>query len=166
MGKYIRGNVDDEVVLTTLGAKSANKADMGSSVNERTLVSSIVAMYTMSAFTKSTGDGPIMVGIAHSDYTVAEIEQWIESTGSWNEGDQVSQEIGKRKIRQVGIFENPVDEAASVRLNDGKAVKTKLNWILLQGQTLAVWGYNLGSSPLATTAPIVAIQGHANLWPR
>ncbi len=166
MGRYMRGIVDDDVTLTTLGAKSATGNSFDNVVNERTLISSIVARYSMIAFTKSTGDGPIMVGLAHGDYSSTEIEEYIENTGSWNEGDKISQERARRKIRIVGIFENPEDEAATAVLNDGKAIKTKLNWILNQGVTVTLWAYNMGTSPLATTAPIVQVEGHANLWPR
>ncbi len=166
MGKYLRGVVDEEVALTTLAAKTLTSASFDNVVNERTLVSSVVARYSMTAFTKSTGDGPIMVGLAHGDYSNTEIEEFIENQGSWNEGDKIARERGARQIRMVGIFENPADEAESVVLNDGKPIKTKMNWILNQGITLKLWAYNLGTSALATTAPIVQAEGHANLWPK
>ncbi len=166
MGKYIRGDMDEQLALSTLAAKTAVKGNFDQTVNERTLVSSVVATWALSEFTKSTGDGPILVGLAHSDYSAAEIEAVIENTASWDEGDKVAQEIGKRLVRRVGIFNTPDDEAQTVTLNDGKPIKTKLNWILLQGQTLSHWAYNLGTSALATTSPTLNTQGHANLWPR
>ncbi len=168
MGKYLRGVVDNSLSLTTLGAKTAAKVNFDNTVNERTLVSSVVARYSLREFTPGTDDGPIMVGLAHSDYTATEIEEYIENTGSWNEGDKVALEVGKRQIRIVGIFSTPASGAAqaAVALNDGKPIKTKMNWIVNQGQTVAVWGYNLGASALATTVPVLQIEGHANLWPR
>ncbi len=107
-----------------------------------------------------------MVGIAHSDYSDAEIQAVIDQTLSWNEGDKVGQEVAKRLVRRIGQFGQPGDSLAPVVLNDGKEIKTKLNWILLQGQTLKLWAYNLGTGAVATTTPIVTAQGHANLWPR
>lgn len=166
MSKYIKGNVDERLVLTTLAARTLQGVDFAETVNERTRVSSIRAAYSMDSFTQGTDDGPVMVGIAHSDYTDAEIEQVIEAVQSWNEGDKIAQEVGARLVRTIGIFENPSSATASVWLNDGKPIKTKLNWTLNQGQTLRLWAYNLGQSAFATTAPIVYIQGHANLWPR
>ncbi len=50
--------------------------------------------------------------------------------------------------------------------NDGKAIKTKLNWIMTNGQGLNYWCYNLGTSVFATIDSNVNIRGHANLWPR
>ncbi len=166
MGRYIRGNVDEFNGLGTLAAKTVAAVPFDETVNGRTLVSSMVATHSMTAFTKSTGDGPIMVGVAHGDYTVAEIEEYLESTGSWDEGNLIDQETSKRKIRRIGKFENPIDEAAVAVLNDGKPIKTKLNWILNDGATLQYWAYNLGTSALATTSPIVNAEGHVNLWPR
>ncbi len=166
MGKYIRGRVDEELTMTTLAAKTLVSTIFASTVNERTLVSSIVARWSLRDFTPGSMDGPIMVGVAHSDYSDSEIEEVIENTGTWNEGDLVSQEIGARKVRIIGIFENPSDASDAVVLNDGKPIKTKLNWILLQAQSLRLWGYNLGSSAFATTAPVTQCEGHANLWPR
>ena len=166
MGRYIRGDINEVLTLTTLGAGVLTSTNFDNVVNERTLVSSVVGTYSMTAFTKSTGDGPILVGIAHSDYSSAEIQEVIDATASWDEGDLVAREVGARKVRRIGIFDNPDDEAAVSVLNDGKPIRTKLNWILLQGQTLKLWSMNLGTSPLATTAPLVRVEGHANLFPK
>ncbi len=166
--RYLRGRVDESVNLGTLAAKTLVSAAFDETVNERTLISSVHAIWTMREYTPAAGDGPILVGLAHSDYTDAEIEEVIENAGSWNEGDKVSQEMAKRLVRQVGVFDADSGKTAAgiYTLNDGMPVKTKLNWILLQAQTLDLWSYNMGTSPLATTAPIVAIEGHANLWPQ
>ncbi len=167
LGQYLRGSVNENVVLTTLAATTVVASQFEETVNEKTFISSLVAKWSLANFTKAVNDGPIKVGVAHSDYTITEIEEWIENTGSWNQGDLVnSREIGKRLIREIGVFEAPVDAAAIVVLNDGKPIHTKLKWLLLQGQTLDLWAYNMGSSALATTAPIVACEGHANLWPK
>ncbi len=163
MGRYIRGNVDEELTIAGLTTRDVASVAFDETVNERTRVTSLVARYSIDDFTVIANAGPILVGIAHSDYSAAEIEEWIENTGSWNEGDLVAQEIGKRKIRQVGIFDASVGGDV---LNDGKAIKTKLNWILLQAQTLQVWAYNLGGASVATTTPSIHVEGHANLFPQ
>lgn len=120
----------------------------------------------MSDFTIGAGIGPFLVGIAHSDYTAAEVEAWIEQTQSWNEGDLIGQEIAKRKIRIVGTFHNFGDAATTFTLNDGKPIATKLGWILIQSQQLSLWAYNLGTAAVATTVPTVNVQGHVNLFPQ
>ncbi len=166
--RYLRGTIDENLSLGTLAGKTVVGDDFDEVVNERTFVSSIDAVWAIAEYTAAAADGPILVGIAHSDYTDAEIEAWIESSQSWNEGDMVAQEVAKRKIRRVGMFRAPVGATAGdiQVLNEGKPIHTKCNWILNQGQTLKQWAYNVGTSALATTVPIVSAQGHANLWPR
>lgn len=166
MGRYIRGEVDEELTIGGLTTRDVVSVVFDETVNERTLISSLVASYSMDEWTPTANAGPIMVGIAHSDYSAAEIEEWIENTGSWDEGDLVNQEVGKRKIRKVGIFPDTGNVLSNEVLNDGKAIKTKLNWILNQGQTLQVWAYNLGGASVATTTPSIHVEGHANLFPK
>ncbi len=166
MGKYIRGNVDEAVPIGTLDTKVAVAADFDNVVNERTLVSSVVATWTIENWTALAQNGPFLCGLAHSDYTTAEIEEYIEATASWNEGDLVAQEVNQRKIRRVTTLVPPATAAEAAVANDEKPIKTKLNWTMLQGQTLQAWVYNTGTVATATTAPVLRLNGHANLWPR
>ncbi len=169
MGRYIKGRVSEQLSLGTLAATTLVSADFDDTVTERTLVSSIVASWSMADMTEGAGIGPIMIGIAHSDYSDAEMEAVIENDQNWAEGDLVAQEVGKRKVRTIGIFPTSPGGGGGTEisvLNDGKPIKTKLNWILNSGQTLALWAYNMGANPLATTIPVIRIEGHANLWPR
>ncbi len=165
MGRYIRGKVQRTLDLGTLAAKTLIGTTLEGTVNERTLVSSYVATHSLGDLAVSSGDGPITVGIAHGDYTDTEIEAFIENAGSWNERDKISQEIGRRKIRTIGTFEQ-LGSNQFATLNDGKPIRTKLNWILTQGQTLRMWAYNQGDSALATNDPDYTVTGHVNLWPR
>jgi hypothetical protein len=104
--RYIRGNVNEVLPLLTLGPTAVVSTPNGDVVDEKSWISSLVARWSMQGFTPTVDDGPIMVGVAHSDYTNAEIEAWIELTTGWAEGDLVSREIAKRKIRKVGVFEH------------------------------------------------------------
>ncbi len=169
MGRYIRGSVDEELSIGTLAATTLISTPFDNTVIERTLVSSLVAVWGIDDWTPAAGDGPLQVGLAHSDYSSAEIEAWIEATSSWSESDKISQEVNSRLVRTVGILVSPSavgDGSGGSRLNNGNPIKTKLNWILNTGQTLRVWAYNTGSSAFATTVPIMRVQGHANLWPK
>ncbi len=166
MGRYIRGNVDDELALTALAPKDVVGTLFDEVVNERTLVSSIVATYSLANWTDIANAGPVVFGVAHGDYNDAEVEEYLEQTGQWNEGNMVAQEISARKIRRIGVLRGGSTAAEVEVLNDGKPVKTKLNWILLQGQTLRLWAFNSGSAAIATTAPSLVANGHVNLWPR
>ncbi len=168
MTGYKRGNIDDVLDIGTLAANTLISAALGGTVSEKTLVSSAVATWSVSDWTLAAGDGPLMVGYAHSDYTDAEIEAWIETSGSWQVGSKVQDEISKRLIRHVGTLVAPPNEniGSQAILNDGKPIKTKLNWVLATGQTLRIWAYNAGDSAFGSTDPDMHVQGHANLFPR
>ncbi len=112
-------------------------------------VFSYKATWSLSDFT--AGEGPINVGIAHGDYTSAEIEEWYESQNTMTRGNLVASEQGKRMCRQVGTF---AGIAANETLNDGKPIRTKLNWAVPDGSTLAIWAYNAGNGTLTTSAEL------------
>ncbi len=158
--RLLKGTVDEALVLGTLANATLVGGAFDENVNERTLALSMEATWGLSNLT--VGEGPIAVGIAHSDYTDAEVEEVIENTGSWNEGSLVEQEIAKRKVRIVGMFDGgtQTDEV----LNDGKPIKTTMKWVLLQGQSIRLWAYNRASATLTTGAAVI-LQGHIWLKP-
>ncbi len=164
MGRYIKGNVDEDFALGTLAGNTAI-LEASQVVGERTRITSIDCSWTLSDFTPGDNVGPIECGVAHSDYSLAEIEEVLEATSSWNEGDKISQEIQRRLVRRIGVFQHS-DALEDSVLNEGQPIKTRLNWILNAGQGLNFWVYNQGSGSLATTDPNMHIVGHANLFPQ
>ncbi len=162
---YLRGAVDEVLALGTLATKTVVATPFDEVASEEMTISSVKAIYSMQEFTEGSGDGPVMIGLAHSDYTVTEIKEFIENSGSWDRGDKISQERAKRLIRKIGVFEAQQSSSSAAQvLNGGRAINTKLNWKLLLGDTVQLWAYNLGASALATTDPQVFAEGHANLW--
>ncbi len=168
--RYLKGIVDEQLPFPALAALDLAADSFDSAVNERTLVTSIVATYSLRGYTPIDDVGPIVCGISHDDYSSAEVEAYIENTGSWNEGDLVAQEIGRRKIRIIGTFGTRDDDTGPEDdtwvLNDGKPIKTKLNWILTQGQSLQLWVYNQGAGAVGGTSPDLFVTGHVNLFPQ
>ncbi len=156
---WLKGTVLEGLALSTLATSTLVAADM-SAVNERTYAASAWLQWSIRGLT--AGEGPIRVGLAHSDYTTTEIEEVLEATDSWNEGNFVAQEVSKRKVREVGVFSG---ESTDEVLNDGKPIKTALRWILLQGQTIQVWAYNASGGTL-TTGAVVGAAGHCWLQPK
>ncbi len=163
----MKGTINHSLSLGTLAGLTLTSSDLADVLVEKAWLSSIKATWSLKDFTPNTDDGPILVGIAYSDYTSAEIEGWIENSGSWTEGDMVQQrEISRRFIRKVGTLSGDQNALHTDVLNDGKPIRTKCGWMLRTGQTVKVWAYNEGTSALATTTPKVKLFGHANLWPR
>ncbi len=163
MSGYVKGSVDVTSTLGTLASKDVTSTAEPNVMTEAGRVSSLAATWSMNDFTDAVGDGPISVGVAHSDYSDAEIEEFIENAASWDRGDMIAQEVGKRKIRQVGVFSTTGVALSIDALNDGRPIKTKLNWPLSTGDTLRFWSYNQGSSALGTGA-VLTVLGHANLF--
>ncbi len=165
--KYLRGNIDETAQLGTLGPATAILTVFDEVVTESTFISSAIVSVSLSNYTPGANRGPLLVLLAHSDYSLAEVEQFIETTQSWEVSDLVGQEISRRKIRRVGIFDNLATGITdAIAMNNGRPIRVKLGWMLSTGQTLNLVVYNTGSAALATSDPAVKMQGHANLWPR
>ncbi len=103
----------------------------------------------------TAGEGPILFGIAHSDYSAAEIEEYLENEASWATSDLIARERAGRKIRTIGTFSLL---AAEEVLNDGKAVRIKCRWMLADGQGIQTWVWNQGPATL-TTGGVVEMKG-------
>ncbi len=161
MHGYLKGNINETLSLGTLASETLVAANFDESPEETTLISSIVATWSIDLLT--AGQGPILVGVAHSDYSDAEIEAVIENLASWDQGSKVEQEIAKRLVRKIGTIVS-VGGTSDAVLNEGKPIKTKLNWRLNTGDTLKIWAYNLSSNAFSTTVPLLQAEGHANLW--
>ncbi len=102
-------------------------------------------------------EGPITIGLAHSDYTVGEIKEAIESAGAISQGSKVEQEQANRLVRPIGTFPDGIRSA----LNDGMPIKTKLNWRINVGDTVVLWAYNEDDDALATG---VIVHATGPLW--
>ncbi len=165
MGRYIRGEVDEVLSLGTLAPKTLIGADFDETPDEAVYCSSLVANHTIDQWTPAADRGPILVGVAHADYSDAQIEAWIEATNSWKVGDIVAtREVGRRLIRKIGVLVTPTSSTFATVMNDGKPVTTKLGWHLATGDTIKQWAYNMGSAAFGTTDPNYRMQGHVNLW--
>ncbi len=162
----MKGAVDETLSLGTLAGNTLVSDTWDQTVSEKALISSIEVAWSLDDFTEATDVGPLYFGVAHSDYSDAEIEVFIENLGSWDEGNLVDKEITGRKIRQIGTFDSIASAVLSLGFNEGRPVKTKLNWMLTTGDTLKMWVYNAGTASIATTVPNMTALGVAHLWPQ
>ena len=164
--RYLKGQINHDLVLGALVSDTVTGSNVADTVTETTWCSSVKATYALQGFTAATNDGPVQVGFAHSAYSDAQIEEYLESSASWEVGNLTQQEIAKRKIRSVGIFDAPpATPEQATTLNDGKPITTKANWMLNTGQTLRFWAYNTGQGTMIAGASVF-VHGHANLWPK
>ncbi len=145
--------VDEQLAVGTLGARSVIKSDFDSVLDNDMFFMSFRGTWAIEAHTAA--EGPIVVGLAHSDYTSAEVEEALEAIASWDQGDKVAQEQARRKVRTVGVF----DGLTTIeKLNDGRAFTTKLRFMVEIGETLAAWAWNQDAAQLAD-GTILKVQG-------
>ena len=164
MAGYIKGNIDLNWNIGALAAADVVTQATQDAVSERARLTSIDCVYGLSNYTPTADAGPLIFGLCHSDYTDAEVEEWIENTTGWDVADLQSREISGRLIRRIGQFDSPPTAGDFVAFNEGRRVKTRLNWMLNTGQNVRFWIYNPGTQALATTTPDMSVQGHANLF--
>ncbi len=100
--------------------------------------------------------GPFTVGYAHSDYSVGEIKECIEASAAIDVGNKVASEQANRLVRIVGTMD--FDVAFRGDLNDGKPVKTRLNWLIAIGQSVNAFVYNEGT--VAITGSTLKLTGN------
>ncbi len=129
--------IQDSMAIGALAAGDVIKEDLADTVDDK--VFALWFKGTVASTGHTALEGPFQVGLAHSDYTSAEVEEALEAVGNWDEGDLVAREQGKRRVRRVGQFTGTdVDEV----LNDGTAIFVKMMFPLENGTTLATWARN------------------------
>lgn len=100
----------------------------------------------------TVGEGPIQFGLAHSDYTVAEILEKLTSDESNVRGDLVEVEQARRFVRQGGVFSAAT---ADEIYNEGRVSKLSLRFKIGNNFNLAMWVRNQSGATLTTGAQVV-----------
>jgi len=150
---YFFPRVSLSLALATLASEDMLISASLGDVDAPTWVSK--ARLTWDIIGLTDGDGPIICGLAHGDYTATEIEEWMEASAAWSTNDKIATEQASRKIRLVGSFSVSGGE---LTLNDGKPITTKLGFRLNDGVGIKMWAYNDGAAVL-TTGALVNING-------
>ncbi len=110
---------------------------------------------TWSLRNHTVGEGPLQVGYAHGSYSATQIKEFIESGASISIGNKLADEQAGRLIRLVGTFSG---DNAEETLNDGKPIKTRLNWAIPIGTNFNKFIYNDSGANL-TTGSVVDLTG-------
>ncbi len=79
-GNYIKGAIQVTISLGSLNGTTGVRTAVGDTIDDATRCSSIVNTYTLANETAIADSGPIAMYVAHSDYTLAEIKEFIELT--------------------------------------------------------------------------------------
>ncbi len=107
-------------------------------------------------------EGPLLFGLAHSDYDVAEILEAVDASPN-NDSDLIQLEHSRRMVRVVGAFPI-VGTAGGGQFNDGNKKRTKMNWRVSNNKEVALWARNDDNSTLATGGQITASGTVWGVW--
>ncbi len=146
------------LALLTTGSNDVVAVALSDTVDDSVYAISMDARVAIRNVT--AGEGPIVVGVAHSDYTAAEIEECLEAVASWDRGDKIALEQAARKVRTVGTFSNVGTEEV---LNNGMETRTRLGFMLEPGTTLDWWAWNKSGAALTTGA---VVEANGQVWAR
>ncbi len=97
-------------------------------------------------------EGPRRFGLAHGDYSVAEIAEALDVT-LLTPDNKIEQERAGRLVRTIGKL--PGANITEV-MNDGKPVRPKLIWTIGNGEVLNLWHRNLFTGALTTGSNVEA----------
>ncbi len=139
--------VTPELSLSTLAADTALVVTMTGTSDSQYRAISIRGVWSVRLLT--AGEGPLTVGYAHGDYTVAEIKEALEATNAISRGDKIANEKSDRLVRIVGTF-----SGANATLNDGRPIKTRLNWLMPVGEQINLFVFNEDFGALTTGAVV------------
>ncbi len=160
---YRKVQIDEQLGLTTLATKLALVAVIVAGATDKIRISSVKLNCVWDDMTGTGGtaneDGPLLIGVAHGDYTVTEVKEFIEASSSVDFDDKIAAERSRRLIRVIGTL-------SAMQISDpanGGLRKIKLNWVLGEASTLNIFAFNTGGSAL-TTGSQLSVSGHANVW--
>ncbi len=122
-------------------------------------VTSVDVVWAMRDHTAA--EGPITVGFSHPDYTDTEVLECLTAS-VLSPSHKVQQEQESRLVRVVGTFPGILAEES---LNDGKPIKTKLNWLVADGDVACnIFALNSSGATLTDGSDIVVTGQINGFW--
>ncbi len=146
---YVVLPVDLELQLLTLATETAVTGSILSKAQDLK-VNAVQMTWALEQLTPE--EGPIQVGYASGNLSVAEIKEKLIADPTF-QGDIVATEQARRPVRIIGQFGGNL---ASEVLNDGKPIYTsKLRWPIHNSSTFVAFAYNEHTGSLTTGARVV-----------
>lgn len=157
-----RVRISSELALVTLASDTALLGSLTGAAGGA--YRAVTMKHTFTLRNATEGEGPVTVGYAHSDYSVTEVKECLEAFAAIDQGDKIARERANRLVRTVGTFWRTggvTGAVGSASLNDGKPVRTRLNWLINIGDSVNLFVFNESTGAL-TTGAFVNIQG--DMW--
>ncbi len=148
--------VDHQVAILAPVTGAITATELVDTVADRMYLISLKGVYALRDNTAQ--DDPLYVGVAHSSYTAAQILEWYNAQGNWDQNDLIAQEQAKRKCRKIGIF---AGEVGNENLENGVEITTPLRFLVEEGESLEFFTINEGGGT-RTTGGVFEI--HGTVW--
>ncbi len=143
----------DSIQLLTLATNTTLIADMlDTNLGEDYFFISMDILATIRE--QSANEGPIEFGIAHEDYSAAEVEEHL-SVSFVNPDNKIEQERARRKVRRVGHFPGLL---ATEVFNDGRKYRQTIKFSVGNGFNMSFFAANRSSAAL-TTGTVIEFSG-------
>ncbi len=156
MSNYVKFRVSTFVDVLAPVNGVAVKTSLSAALENECRITS--AVLTVSMRDHTAGEGPLIFGVAHPDYSVTEIAETLGAT-PLGPGKKIEQERANRLIRELGTLDGLSTEE---KANDGRPIRAKLNWLVQEGQVnLSFWVFNVAGQTLTTGSDVV-VSGHFN----
>ncbi len=148
--------INSTLALSTLADNAVIKEDVQSSPFTRRLrVISAKISWVLRGGVAT--EGPINVGLAHSDYTVTEIVEATD-TSVISSSEKIANERAGRLVRKVGTFPGLVSNEELRGNGGGEWTRTRLNWVIEEDFDLSYWAQNRSGGAL-TGSQVLDIDG-------
>ncbi len=154
-GRFAVVRVEGDQTLAALANVTVAKAAIHD-VSATRGVWSISCDLTLSMKGITPGEGPLFVGVCHSDYSVTEVKECLEAD-SLDFGNKIEREQAKRLVRDAGVFMNITEDNT---LNQGMPIRIKTGFFIEDGKSLDLWVFNKSGVALTTGSSVVALGKH------
>ncbi len=153
--------LDTSITLGTLAARTAITSGLAidGSRNQGVMLKQLKGIFRTRGLTAD--EGPILVGLSLG-LSATEVEEALEADPQ-GFGDVPGTEQGNRRVYPVAITENASSQVTEVAQQMDWWRKIRFPWKeIREGETLAVWAYNLSAAVLTTGGSVrfngVAVQ--------
>ena len=142
---------EDVITLSTLAAGTVIKQANPLELTEDYYAISMDITVALRDFTPA--EGPIKIGWANDDLTVAEIAEAINAQ-PLGPSDIIEIERARRPVREFGLFPGLVSNES---LNNGVTLRVPIRRLFSSGVGFVLWAQNRGAATL-TTGAVVSMQ--------
>ncbi len=140
------------VALATLADDTVLLSAILTTLVEDLYISSVKCSWGLRGLT--AGEGPLNVGYAHGDLTVAEVKEFLDAELD-DPDDIIQKERASRPVRHAGMYQGL---AANEFIRNGEMIKTICKFTVGNDKSFNFWIHNRSGGTLATGA-VVVIQG-------